>query len=144
MRRLDNNQSSGRLQVAMFLSILVYFGYISFLEMPSAVQQPITESEPSSQSVEVKAESNSILEQVEEAKAVEEKPVINEIALHSKEMSTDGVTIEVSSAVSAIKNTYLSNYTEPPSISTWWEWIFSREGAWTPYSEGDATLSILT
>ncbi|MBM76028.1 MAG: hypothetical protein CMK59_11560 [Proteobacteria bacterium] len=140
MRRLENNQDSGRLQMAMLLSIVVYFVYMSFLETPQSI--PPTVELPRAENQDILSNSNSVHNEIQIP--VETERVISNIPFHSADFSTDSVTVKTTSSAGAIGDAYLSDFTNPPKISTWWGWLFDREGRWNPYSEGEDTLRILT
>ena len=140
MRRLENNQDNGRLQMAMLLSIVVYFVYMSFIETPQSV--PSTVQMPRTENQVVLKNSNTV--QNEALKPVEIEREISNISFHSADFSTDAVSVKTTSSAGAIGDAYLSDFTNPPKISTWWGWLFDRKGGWNPYSEGEETLRILT
>ena len=144
MDRIENAENNRRLQSAIFLSIIIYFVWVSFFSPPPVQPPPVTDSQPDL-SAAVTAEPE--LSQGEPAQnidigSVQAKEVIQ---AHGEKWTTDSLDFSIYSDGGGIHNVNLRSYKELPTSASWWGWIIDgMSGSWTPYTQSESDLSILS
>lgn len=138
MDSLENEQHKSRLQLFFMISLGAYFFWFS--QMTPPVQQTT-----------VSTEAEEVVEQLDDStveKSVPTKPLVIEktvVQPHSINVKEGLLDFEVSSKYGSPSFVGLTTFTEAPVNQSWWGWIFSgMEGEWTPYSEGEDELKLLT
>jgi YidC/Oxa1 family membrane protein insertase len=139
MNSLENQDHKNRLQLFFVVSMAAYFFWFSQLEPP--VQQPVD---------------GPVAEQVKEGEGttvVEKPPIIPEtppenvqkVVYQTLPYDEGAFHFDITSTYGSPQFVGLRDFTVLPTIQSWWGWIFSgMEGSWTPYTESEEELKLLT
>lgn len=146
MDSLENEDARRRLQVFLFSSIAIYFFWVTFIAPPPPPVEGVTEenfledtNNPNKEEIKTPVNTEAVNPEVKQEIKQEVLP------LEKKNLESEHISFDVSSQYGSINNVFLEQYTQLPTLQSWWGWLFDgMKDSWVPYSGGDEMLNILS